>query len=983
MKRMLCLLLLALPTVAHAEIVVAEGEMFQPQDAKGWKVTHQDDSYGSHTYGGMWMTHGGCLGAPADSVGSVARQFVTIPKADKYRVWSKYQAPPYFNYLHQIDIVQNGKTVFSHVYGKKGTDRLWSFSGTSDELWWVWGVDHDTAEAPKELVALQAGPAEIRLTTVANPKPAGDRFVDFVILTTSPKDEYQGFKPYAVGSPFTLEALAATKLYMRFENTTKKPAQLMVARNGHFQPQYGAAAIKVPEKPVAAGQWSEWINIGPFCRLVHDEGLFLTLPDAQDVKTIFALDPGGKVLVSDLTIVANGKAVIIPIDITWNRDARVKSADFHQTHLRDTMPKWRKANGGKKPEKILFYGAFNKADVWVDGFKDKLGYNTLLPAEFKPVHRDGMHTHAHNPKEIENTAKTIKDKSKFRIMSFGDEIGLGTIDYKDAKLQDKFRAWLNAKGVTKKELGVEPDKAILTPTGDPHLVWYSMRFNEEERFGHYRAMTELTKKLLGPEVLTGANYSPHTPVLCYGALHQWIDIFKHKGMSMFWTEDYIFSVPEVPQILSFMLAEIRCAVKYYNQPIHMYIMPHSPGQEPSFFRRNVLLSIGCGAAHIDNFWIAPAENFTENYVSWHYPKMFQAIHEAIYDTAEAEKIQHGGKIRPAKVAVVLSRATDFNESRLEIDKNKDPFIKTCKNAPAKVAQGLCRQDQQMLYLALKHAQHAVDAVTEEDILESALKNYEVVYFAGEWIDHGAVQKLTDWVKAGGILFASAGIGHLNQFGEPEPAMLQLLGLKDAKLTKNLIHVRTLLELPLAPEIDTLTFDGQKIPAIGIKQQLTADKAKVLGTWSDGSAAVTVHELGKGKAFAVGTCAGTARMKTALKVQPWARGGRHTLYNPVDFSPAATKLTHLGVDAKKIGQAAACSNSAVEAVVLDNKIGTLVTLVNWTNAPLKNLKVQVRLDQAPAQVRSVRWQKALTSSFDKGILTFSVDLEDADYILLPR
>ena len=58
----------------HAEIIVAEGESFQvpAQDKNGWRVTHQNDSYGSHTYGGMWMTHGGCLGAPAAASSSLA-----------------------------------------------------------------------------------------------------------------------------------------------------------------------------------------------------------------------------------------------------------------------------------------------------------------------------------------------------------------------------------------------------------------------------------------------------------------------------------------------------------------------------------------------------------------------------------------------------------------------------------------------------------------------------------------------------------------------------------------------------------------------------------------------------------------------------------------------------------------------------------------------------------------------------------------------
>src|SRR5207245_1511231 len=88
------------------------------------------------------------LGAPADSAGSVATQAVTIPAPGAYRVWSKYQAPPYFNYLHKIEVTQKGKTLFSHVYGKKGTPRLWSFSGESDELWWPWGVDHTRRPLP-------------------------------------------------------------------------------------------------------------------------------------------------------------------------------------------------------------------------------------------------------------------------------------------------------------------------------------------------------------------------------------------------------------------------------------------------------------------------------------------------------------------------------------------------------------------------------------------------------------------------------------------------------------------------------------------------------------------------------------------------------------------------------------------------------------------------------------------------------------------
>jgi hypothetical protein len=681
--------------------------------------------------------------------------------------------------------------------------------------------------------------------------------------------------------------------------------------------------------------------------------------------------------------VPSGESVVVPMEVTWQKDARVKPSREHAREIIALSKKWRTANGGKKPKEILFYGVFAGGEDWVSDLKDALGYNTQLPDKYDHVRRDGLHAHVFGVDEIRKFAATLKDKDDFRVLSFGDEISLGEINYADPKLQTKFRAWLKAKGVTKADLGVEPEQATLTKTGSPRLAWYSNLFNEEERFAEYRENTRVAKEAIGAHVLTGANYSPHTLALCYGPVFQWVDVFKHNGMGMFWGEDYIFSVPEVPQILSWMLAEVRCGVKYNGQPIHFYIMPHAPGQEPGFLRRNMLLAVGCGTRHVDSFWVAPEERFTENYVAWKYHDTFRTLHEAIYDSAEAEKFQAGGKVRPARVAVVIGKATDFNESRLLVDKSKDPFARDCRNAPDKLNQILCRKEQQMLYLALRHAQHAVDLVTEDDIADGVLKDYDVVYFAGEWIDDRAVRKLDAWVKEGGVLFASGGIGRFNQYGEPEPAMRQLLGLKDSMLEKNGVILRTLLELPLYPEIGTITFDGRKIPALGMRQTLVPDTAKVLGTWQDGSAAVTVHEHGKGKAFAVGTLTGNVWMKSALKVTPWARGGRHMLYNPVNFDPVATRLVRLGIDAKKVEQAAVCSDPGVEAVVLDHKDGTLLTLVNWTNGPVKGLKVTVKLAAAPKEVRSVAGQKALPMQFGQGAVTFTTDLEDADFILLPK
>ena len=972
---------------AQAQVVIAEGEQFTPKDKNGWSVTHMDDSYASHNYGGMWLSQGGCLGAPAESKDSVAVQAVTIPAAGEYRVWSKYQAPPYFNYLHKIEILQNGKTVFSQVYGKSGTDRLWSFSGVSDELWWYWGMDHDTAEGSQAPARLTAGPAEIRLITVPKKDPAGDRYIDFVVLTTNLTDTYQGFKPYSVGTPFANEALAATKLYLRFKNTGGAAAKLALSRGGHFQPNYGGANLSVPEADVAPGAWSPWVNIGPFCRLVHDECLGLALTGGGGAIPVqVARDAEGKDLVGDLTVQGQ-ESIVIPVDITWNKGRKVLTSREHAQALIQACRKdWRTANGGKKPQSLLYFGAFRGSAGWVSDLKDALGYNTGLPDSYTHVACDGYFAHTHSPAEINAFVPSIPDKSKFRVLSFGDEIGISDIDWNDPAMQAAFVPWLKSKGLTKADLGVDPDAARLADrAASKRIAWYAQAFSEEQRFAGFRAMTAQARSMIGPQVETGANYSPHGMPQYYGPIYQWIDVFKYNSMTMFWGEDYVFSVPQLPQIFGWMMATMRCAVKYNNQKIHVYVMPHAPGQTAEYLRRNMVYAVGGGADDIDNFWVAPAEGFTENYIAWNYTNSFRAVHESIFDAAEAEPYLSGGTPRPARIAVVLSKATDFNERRTLVPKADDMFARRCKNADAMIQQILCRVEAQMFFLCAKRTGHNVDLITEEDILDGRLKGYDVVCFAGEWVEHRVPAKLDAWVREGGILYASAGCGHLNEFGEPEQGLLNLLGLKEAgPVKKNLACLRPLLELPLADPIDTIAMGKDKIAAIGMRQVLVpGGEARVLAKWSDGKAAATVRELGKGKAFAVGTLPATSCMKTALPVRPWARGGNKSPVVPAAFAPAAAGLALLGIEARPLVEEVVCSVPAGEGLVIDTDKGSVITLVNWTDKPIAGLQVVVRMPAAPTKVHSVQNAKDLKVTYADGAATFTTDLEWADYVVIPK
>ena len=78
-----------------------------------------------------------------------------------------------------------------------------------------------------------------------------------------------------------------------------------------------------------------------------------------------------------------------------------------------------------------------------------------------------------------------------------------------------------------------------------------------------------------------------------------------------------------------------------------------------------------------------------------------------------------------------------------------------------------------------------------------------------------------------------------------------------------------------------------------------------------------------------------------------------------------------------------SNDHVEAIVMDHPQGTLLTLVNWTNAPAKGLKVSVRLPAAPKSARSVANQKEIKTEYKDGVATFTLDVPEADYVMLMK
>ena len=55
-------------------------------------------------------------------------------------------------------------------------------------------------------------------------------------------------------------------------------------------------------------------------------------------------------------------------------------------------------------------------------------------------------------------------------------------------------------------------------------------------------------------------------------------------------EDYVWQIPEFSvQVTGYLVSAFRAGAKYRNNPIHMYVMPHSPGNTP----RSSSSNVGC------------------------------------------------------------------------------------------------------------------------------------------------------------------------------------------------------------------------------------------------------------------------------------------------------------------------------------------------------------------------------------------------------
>jgi len=925
----------------------------------GWQAKPWGENYYAATFANSFLSRKAFLGAPAQCrPDAVAGIDVDVKQAGKYLVLVRYEACYRFETRFTVKVTQNGKTVFNRPYGARNNVKIWAFGEKlQKEVGWSWGAVENVVwegyqgEGKTIYADLKPGKATITLIAGTQPAPAAKRNIDLVMLTT---DEAQ-VKERIFGDPAKKIApenylpldgwLTQTgDVWARVTNTGPAKVTVTSAMTEHSSYWIHQRRWQPFTLAVEPGKTSDWANVGAVMDTLND-GQWPFAADGPCTLQIGARNAAGQIdAIRAFTLPEKGTLTLIgPADMRYRRTVMTQREGV------DALVKYLKAipMQGRTPTQTLI-----------------MAYSGILN-DLQPIYN------LNNP--------------VYQVESLGDEIGLPTPD--EQAVTAGFTAYLRAQGLTPDQ--VDPaaggDWAKVKYNPDPKLAetnpgvfFWSKRFFYAYGIQAQKAVTDKTLAEK-PNALVGANFSPHYPVqhAFIGEVFKWVSLFRAGGMTMPWTEDYIWQIPVgTPQMNGIDLDLFRAGLRGKpDAKILMYVMPHTPGNTPNMWRRMFYNAMGHGAKifnlfEFDPVWAAYTENHTSD------PAMYAMVLQTLRQYGLFEDIVQSGHVRQAETGLWFSETGDI------WDDNSGSF------AAAK----------RMLYIAILDRQLPLDVIVEPDALDGTLNQYKVLYLADRHVSQAASEKIAAWVRNGGRLFATAGAGMYDEYNRPNTVLRALMGIDKVEVVTppGIDIVRGKEDLPFAKPIGTVTWKTPtmlmdlntagarmgatsigpitaKFPVFGSISRITAPTAVYLATFSDGSPAIMARSEGKGRIIYCAFLPGLSYFKPAIPLRPADRGATDDSmanFIPSQFDKNVGAL--VGSIADNVSSPVETSNSLVETTVIESPAGTAITFTNWSGQPVKGLKVKVNI---PVPTKQVSLSTGNPVQVNGPTCTFDLDVAD--------
>jgi hypothetical protein len=326
-------------------------------------------------------------------------------------------------------------------------------------------------------------------------------------------------------------------------------------------------------------------------------------------------------------------------------------------------------------------------------------------------------------------------------------------------------------------------------------------------------------------------------------------------------------------------------------------------------------------------------------------------------TGRFEKELLGAAARPAEAALLIANTSEINS----------PFLSTSL-APSRPLN-----ERQNLFAALLDAGVPVELVGEEEIIEDgALSRYKALYVTDPHVDSRAQERIKEWVKAGGVLWASHAGLMREEYDVATTRFDEVFGLAsrgapvEPDRTAGGLSVTNRIRTTGNGALPEVAFD-----AYPIRPSWKTAGADVLAVYADtGAPALIRHGFGKGSAFLFAN--------STLAVS----GGAYGPDAPdQDWAAGARRLVALGATSAGVAPHVTLSSARVLWTVLDGTDYTMLVLANCRAGAVGNLGVEIVLPRRPKEVVSGRGS-AVPFDWAEGRarLTLTLGKDDGEILL---
>lgn len=1012
-----------------APAVAVEAEDFHIES--GWKVV--PNGHGNYMVDIIGFNHISgerLLGIDEKDDSASAFADVTIPESGPYRLWVRYEYPPFCETRFRIAIKQEGRTVLDRLMGTKASPR-YGFGEPSAQ------AQHDPAWGPEGLLAeavnvsdLRAGKARIYLKGAAQPQAPGvaaHRNIDLLYLTRDTEDAWR--KHYAKQTNLypLLDAFRDSRgprYEVRFVNRGDKPADFHITHVYNRIPWGVSEAESV--RGIAPGRGSAWVPLRMQDTAHFSLVRFNGSAKAFDVEirpvggaVERKLSGSGMVQVYLPPYPGKGEKVVTPIE----------EIDAVLDELKTTP------SIGKKPTQPLCFGGWMPLGLESDYGRKyaqlyaALGFRSLHPAHSGPAVLKNLqavgippskswsasnYRNPPTPANIDRAKRVLASsglQGQLRFFDYGDEIPFSEwfalrvqseLDKakkgnKSAKpigvISQLWVDWLRANRADVKmgEYWLEkwgpfnpgrmkPDSSAAAAASNPRLYVDSVLFYEDAAIRYVAEGMKDAKKVLGQDILCGANYSCHPFYYPHSTMYvKWFrqgaaDFGRHSG--------YFWQVGQLgPMINGYIAEHFRAGMRHNSQAVlRQYTMPHAPGNTAANFLRSAFTHLAHGATMLDFFGIGMNETFTENHIDHRARARYRAIRDVTHAVGLVEDLLPKSRPVPSQVALLLSASTErWDFAGVAEDSAGHAlfgpnFRKMRLNA---------HLDRLGLWNALTFLGASPDLIMEEDVSAKGLENYKVLIVVGDCLPPKLAQPLEAWVRQGGVVLATANSGRYDPYRAATPVFEKLFGLTNRRDEERATFIRPRQELPFLKPLDQISCPGGSMPQLATLERIEpATDTTILAHFRDEKEpAITERRIGKGHIFYVAALPGIAYLWSALQPPVVPDRGPATHSIPTKFNQGTHALLELVLKTARVQPIVEAMPPLVDARLLKAPGGYVLPIANYQDKTGGKLILRVRADEKIRKATSA-YHGALPVEDEKGTAVITIPaLEYGDVLRL--